>query len=177
MRVHTTRGSRRRIESSVVLTARFLITGRAGFIGSHLADELLRPNHEVVVLDELSTGRKENLASGIQLFVGDVLNVELVEKLAIGCMGIFHLAAIASVPRCNDSWVDSHRINQTGTVAVLNASRMSGLIGAGQSIAPVTATLGLADQTLNTCKAAPSIRFLFIGTQLCPTLSPHTRSL
>ena len=131
-----------------------------------------------MVLDDLSTERKENLASGIQLFVGDVLNVELVEKLAIGYMGIFHLAAIASVPRCNDSWVDSHRINQTGTVAVLNASRMSGLNGAGQSIATVTANLGVGRSDVEHLQGSAFDSILVHRhTALPHAFSPHSVTL
>jgi len=108
------------------MASRYLITGGAGFIGSHLADELLRRDAEVVVLDDLSTGRLENLDARVRMVEGDVLDAVLVERLAKDCAGIFHLAAIASVPRCNDSWVQSHAVNQTGTVTVLQASRRLG---------------------------------------------------
>lgn len=108
------------------MTSRFLITGGAGFIGSHLTDEILRRGSEVVVLDDFSTGRRENLSDEVQVVEGSVLDIALVEQLAEGCAGIFHLAAVASVPRCNELWMDSHRVNQTGTIAVLSASRNLG---------------------------------------------------
>lgn len=110
------------------MTSRFLITGGAGFIGSHLADELLKRHASVVVLDDLSTGRRENLSDEIHFFQGSVLDTDLIMKLAQGCAGIFHLAAIASVPKSNEDWIGSHRVNQTGTLAVFNASRASGKV-------------------------------------------------
>ena len=108
------------------MTSRYLITGGAGFIGSHLADALLGRDAEVVVLDDLSTGRLKNLDARVRMVEGDVLDAALVQALAKDCAGIFHLAAIASVPRCNDSWIQSHAVNQTGTVTVLQASRSLG---------------------------------------------------
>lgn len=108
------------------MTSRFLITGGAGFIGSHLADEILARGSEVVVLDDFSTGKRENLSPAVQVIEGSVLDVKLVEQLARECAGIFHLAAIASVPRCNELWLDSHHVNQSGTIAVLSASRNLG---------------------------------------------------
>jgi UDP-glucose 4-epimerase len=108
------------------MITRFLVTGGAGFIGSHLCDALVRGGAEVVVLDDFSSGRRENLASEVEVVEGSVLDEALLEQLAKGCTGIFHLAAVASVQRCNEMWVDGHRVNQTGTIAVLDASRSFG---------------------------------------------------
>lgn len=110
------------------MTSRFLITGGAGFIGSHLADELLKRHASVVVLDDLSTGRREHLSDEIDFIRGSVLDSDLIMKLAQGCTGIFHLAAIASVPKSNEDWIGSHHVNQTGTLTVFNASRASGSV-------------------------------------------------
>ena len=108
------------------MTSRFLVTGGAGFIGSHLADELLKRGAGVVVLDDLSTGRRKNLSAEIEFIHGSVLDTDLITKVAQGCAGIFHLAAIASVSKSNEDWIGSHRVNQTGTLAVFNASRALG---------------------------------------------------
>ena len=105
-----------------------LVTGGAGFIGSHLCDALLSVGHQVRVLDDLSTGRRENLDPRCTLVVGDVADAAAVLAAAKGVDAIFHLAAVASVARSNEDWVGTHRVNQTGTVAVLDAARALGRI-------------------------------------------------
>lgn len=80
----------------------YLITGGAGFIGSHLADRLIEEGHEVIVLDNLSTGKYENVShlngdSNFQLVVGSILNEYLIDKLVERCDAIFHLAAAVGV--------------------------------------------------------------------------------
>ncbi len=106
----------------------FLITGGAGFIGSHLADALLRDGHDVRVVDDLSTGRRDNLDPRAELHVGDVADPALLRAAASGAAGIFHLAAIASVARSNEDWLGTHRTNLTGTVSVLDTARAQGRI-------------------------------------------------
>ena len=101
----------------------FLITGGAGFIGSHLADALLHAGHQVRVVDDLSTGRRENLDPRAELHVGDVADSTLLHAASAGVAGIFHLAAIAYVARSNEDWIGTHRTNLTGTVTVLDAAR------------------------------------------------------
>jgi UDP-glucose 4-epimerase len=104
----------------------FLITGGAGFIGSHLADALLAQGVRVRVLDDLSTGRAENLDPRCERVVGDVADPAVLRQAMTGMMGCFHLAAIASVVRGNTDWRGTHRTNQGGTVAVLEAARAAG---------------------------------------------------
>lgn len=106
--------------------ARYLVTGGAGFIGSHLVDALLARGHAVRVLDDLSTGRVENLPAGCMLLRGDVADPESVRRAMQGVAGCFHLAAIASVTRANEDWLGTHRANQTGTVVVLDEARRLG---------------------------------------------------
>ncbi len=106
----------------------FLITGGAGFIGSHLADALLCAGHDVRVVDNLSTGRRDNLDPRAKLHVGDVADATLLHDAASGVAGIFHLAAIASVARSNEDWLGTHRTNLTGTVCVLDTARAQGRI-------------------------------------------------
>lgn len=105
---------------------RYLVTGGCGFIGSHLVDALLHDGHEVTVLDDLSTGHRENLASGARLIKGDVRDFAVVAAAMAGMHGCFHLAAIASVQLSTRDWSATHRINQTGSVNVFEAARNSG---------------------------------------------------
>ncbi len=106
--------------------ARYLVTGGAGFIGSHLVDALLARGHSVRVLDDLSTGRVENLPAGCMLLRGDVADPDVVRRAMQGVAGCFHLAAIASVVRANEDWLGTHRANQTGTIVVLDEARRLG---------------------------------------------------
>jgi len=106
--------------------ARYLVTGGAGFIGSNLVDALLARGHSVRVVDDLSTGRRENLNPAAELIVGDIANGELMQNAMQGAAGCFHLAAIASVARCNEEWVTTHRTNLGGTVTVMDAARRHG---------------------------------------------------
>ncbi len=103
----------------------YLVTGGAGFIGSHLVAHLLAQGHHVRVLDDLSTGKRENLPldPACQLCIGDVSHRTMVRSAMQGVAGVFHLAAVASVPRSTEAWSESHRVNQTGTVNVLEAAR------------------------------------------------------
>ncbi len=103
--------------------ALYLVTGGAGFIGSHLCDALLARGDRVRVLDDLSTGRRTNLPDGAELFVGDIADPATVRDAVAGIDGCFHLAAIASVARGIDDWLGTHRANLTGTIAVFDALR------------------------------------------------------
>lgn len=106
----------------------YLVTGGAGFIGSHLADALLAAGHKVRVLDNLSTGRRENLDPRCDLLVGDATDAETVQDAMQGMDGCYHLAAIASVMRANEDWVGTHRANQTATIQVFDAARRNGRV-------------------------------------------------
>ncbi len=101
----------------------FLVTGGAGFIGSHLADSLLADGHQVRVLDDLSTGKRANLPRQAELIVGDVADPATAIAAMSGVAGCFHLAAIASVQRGNEDWTGTSRVNLGGTIAVLDAAR------------------------------------------------------
>ncbi len=105
---------------------RFLVTGGAGFIGSHLVDALLAAGHCVRVLDDLSTGHRDNLDPRAELIVGDVADRATVAEALAGVNGVFHLAAVASVARANEDWPGTHRVNQSATVGVLDAARAAG---------------------------------------------------
>lgn len=101
----------------------FLVTGGCGFIGARLVAALLRRGHAVRVLDNLSTGRLENLAAGAALLRRDVRDRAALAEAMAGVDGCFHLAAVSSVELSNRNWVESHDVNLAGTIAVLDASR------------------------------------------------------
>lgn len=103
--------------------AQYLITGGAGFIGSHLADALIARGDQVRVLDDLSTGRRDNLPLGAELVVGDVADPAVARAAMAGVDGCFHLAAIASVARAAEDWIGTNRANLVGTITVLDAAR------------------------------------------------------
>ena len=103
--------------------AKYLVTGGCGFIGSHLVNALQASGHEVVVLDNLSSGDARRLPKGVRLVTGDIRDAELVRECVADATGIFHLAAVASVEQCNLHWVDSHRTNLTGTITLFDAIR------------------------------------------------------
>lgn len=109
----------------------FLVTGGCGFIGSHLCDALLAAGHMVTVLDDLSTGRLENVPHGCRVVIGDVRDSTAVRAAMTGADGCFHLAAIASVDKANRDWIGTHTANLTGTVTALDVARR------GTSGAPV----------------------------------------
>ena len=109
---------------------RVLITGGAGFIGSHVAERLVASGSAVRVLDNLSTGRRENLASlgnAVELVEGDIRDAAAVRRCAEGRDAIVHLAAIASVAASIEDPVGTHQANFDGTLNVLEAARQLGV--------------------------------------------------
>jgi UDP-glucose 4-epimerase len=105
--------------------ARFLVTGGAGFIGSHLVEALLDDGHDVRVLDDLSSGNSDNLPRAVEFIKADVADPDIVGRAFDGIDGCFHLAAIASVERCNRDWLRAHQVNLTGTINVFSEARAS----------------------------------------------------
>ncbi len=101
----------------------YVVTGGAGFIGSHLTDALLARGDGVRVIDDLSTGHRRNLDARAELIEADICDGTALRRALDGAAGCFHLAAIASVARANEDWAGTHRVNLTGTIAVLNACR------------------------------------------------------
>jgi nucleoside-diphosphate-sugar epimerase len=112
----------------------YLVTGGAGFIGSHLVDRLLADGHRVRVLDDFSGGSRANLqdaerAAGerLQVVEGDIRDRSVLDRLVEGVDGIFHLAALGSVPRSIEEPALYHEVNGTGTLNVLLAARDAGV--------------------------------------------------
>jgi UDP-glucose 4-epimerase len=123
--------------------AHYLVTGGAGFIGSHLAEELLRRGQRVRVADSLITGKRANLEAinvhgGIEFLEGDLADPAFAEQACAGMDYVLHQAAIPSVPRSVDDPVTSNRSNITATLNVLVGARKAGvkrLVYAGSSSA------------------------------------------
>jgi UDP-glucose 4-epimerase len=100
-----------------------LVTGGAGFLGSHLVDALLDQGHPVRVLDDLSSGNRENLPRQVEFIYGDVSNSATVEQAFDDVDACFHLAAIASVARSSREWLRTHQVNLTGTINIFDQAR------------------------------------------------------
>jgi UDP-glucose 4-epimerase len=111
------------------MTSAYAVTGGAGFIGSHIVEALVADGHRVRVVDDLSTGRRENLAAldgRIEVLTGSILDEALLERAFAGVAGVFHQAAMPSVPRSIADPAASHEVNATGTLRVLLAARRAG---------------------------------------------------
>lgn len=143
-----------------------LVTGGAGFIGSHLVERLVREGLRVRVLDDFSSGKAENLASVascIELLSGSILDEALLRRAAAGCGCIFHLAAVVSVPRSFEEPHAVHEVNATGTLAVIEAARAekarvifsSSAAVYGENLSPVH------------CESVPVAPISPYGTQKC----------
>ncbi|MBP62763.1 MAG: LPS biosynthesis protein WbpP, partial [Planctomycetaceae bacterium] len=107
----------------------YLVTGGAGFIGSHIVDALLERDYQVRVLDNLSTGNLKNLAhvrDRIEFFEGDVSESQAVAEAVQKVDCVFHQAALPSVPRSVENPLGTHHACTTGTLNVLNESRLAG---------------------------------------------------
>jgi UDP-glucose 4-epimerase len=105
---------------------RYLVTGGAGFIGSNTVDELVRRSHSVVVLDDLSAGKEENLTeirNKITFIKGSITDIEVVRKAMREAEYVLHLAARTSVPRSVKDPIETNRINIDGTLNVLVAAK------------------------------------------------------
>ena len=106
--------------------ARYLVTGGAGFIVSHLVESLLGDGHAVRVLDDLSSGSCDNLPHPVEFIKADIADPDVVGRAFDAIDGCFHLAAIASVEQCNLEWLRTHQVNLSGTINVFNEARRSG---------------------------------------------------
>ena len=105
-----------------------IVTGGAGFIGSHLSEALSERGYHLIILDNLSTGKQENIAAildktNVEFIQGSITDLPLLQKLFKNVDYIFHLAAIASVPRSIEAPQECHEVNVTGTFNVLLAAR------------------------------------------------------
>ena len=107
--------------------ANYLVTGGAGFIGSHLAEILLTRGHSVRIADSLITGHRRNLPDGAEFLEGDLAEAAVANRAVQGMDYVLHEAAIPSVPRSVKNPVESHRANVDATLNLLVASRDAGV--------------------------------------------------
>jgi len=112
--------------------ANILVTGGAGFIGSHLAETLLKQGHQVRVLDNFSTGKKENLIfeephPSLEIISGDIRDLHDCQRAVAGIDYVFHEAALASVQRSVEDPLTTQAVNVGGTLHILMASREAGV--------------------------------------------------
>lgn len=121
--------------------ATFLVTGGAGFIGSHLARALVARGETVRILDDFSTGRREHLApiaDAVEIYEGSITDPIIVQTAMQGVTYVLHHAAQASVPQSINDPIHTHTVNATGTLTLLQAAHRSGVkrfIYAGSSSA------------------------------------------
>lgn len=106
---------------------KYLVTGGAGFIGSHLVDELVAKGDEVLVLDNLSTGKKSNLNPRAKFYKKDIRDYKSIKPLFAGVGGVFHLAALPQVQLSIEDPIKTNEINVTGTLNVLAAVKNAGI--------------------------------------------------
>ena len=114
----------------MALTSKVLVTGGAGFIGSNLADELIRQGAKVSIIDDLSTGSRENLdeiSGDFQFYHGDINDAALLRKAISEAEIVFHQAALPSVPRSVENPSETHRVCVDGTFNVLLAAKENGV--------------------------------------------------
>ncbi len=109
-----------------------VVTGGAGFIGSHLTEELAGRGYQVIVIDDLSTGKLKNIADllgkdNVEFVQGSIADFSLLQRLFQGVHYVFHQAALPSVPRSVENPLAAHEANITGTLNVLLAARNNGV--------------------------------------------------
>jgi UDP-glucose 4-epimerase len=111
----------------MVNDTRALVTGGAGFIGSHLVDALVRDGYDVVVLDDLETGFRENVHPGARLVIGSIADADAVRDAMTGCELVFHQAAHKAVLRSVEHPIPTDTVNTHGTLVVLQTARELGV--------------------------------------------------
>lgn len=108
---------------------KWLVTGGAGFVGSHLVDRLLALGQSVTVLDNFSTGSRRNLPTevpGLTVLTGDVCSSSDVSRAMKGVSGVYHCAATVAVQSCIENWISAHQANATATIRLFDVARQNG---------------------------------------------------
>jgi nucleoside-diphosphate-sugar epimerase len=152
--------------------ANYLVTGGAGFIGSHLVEELVRRGERVRVVDNLSTGKRQNIAhlTSVEFVEGDLADLEVARRAVTGVDYVLHQAAIPSVPRSVQDPVTSNRANIDASLNILVAARDAGikrLVYAGSSSAyGDTPTLPKVE-TMPTAPLSPYALQKLVAEQYC----------
>jgi len=152
--------------------AHYLVTGGAGFIGSHLAEELVRRGERVRVADSLITGKRQNIAhlSGVEFLEGDLADLDVAKAAVKGVDYVLHQAAIPSVPRSVQDPITSNRANIDASLNVLVAARDEGvkrLVYAGSSSAYGNTPTLPKVETMPTAPLSPYALQKLVAEQYC----------
>src|SRR3954465_1906697 len=152
--------------------AHYLVTGGAGFIGSHLSEELVRRGERVRIVDSLITGKRQNLAhvSGVDFLEGDLADIEVARTAVHGVDYVLHQAAIPSVPRSVQDPITSNRANIDASLNVLVAARDAGVkrvVYAGSSSAYGNTPTLPKVETMATAPLSPYALQKLVAEQYC----------
>src|SRR5687767_11374549 len=152
--------------------AHYLVTGGAGFIGSHMAEELIRRGERVRVVDSLITGKRANLAHlpDVEFVQGDLADLDVARRAVQGVDYVLHQAAIPSVPRSVSDPITSNRANIDASLNVLVAARDAGvrrLVYAGSSSAYGNTPTLPKVETMNTAPLSPYALQKLVAEQYC----------
>jgi UDP-glucose 4-epimerase len=158
----------------------WLVTGGAGFIGSHLCEALLTRGDTVRVLDDLSSGKRENLPPGVQLIEADLADGPVARDAVDGVAGCFHLAAIASVERGVTDWLGTHRANLTGTITLFDAirrlpTRIPVVYASSAAVYGDAATVPIAEETA--CRPLSAYGADKYGCELHARVAGHVHNI
>jgi len=154
--------------------ALYLVTGGAGFIGSHLTEALLKRGDSVRIVDNFSSGKKANLRPGAEVIEGDLADDGVAAKAAVGCEYVLHQAAVPSVPRSVKDPLGSHRANVEGTIKLLVAARDAGvkrLVFAGSSSTYGNSAVLPKREDMKPAPISPYALQKSIGEQYCQLFS------
>jgi UDP-glucose 4-epimerase len=147
-----------------------LITGGAGFIGSNLAEKLLAEGHKVTVMDNISTGKRENIPKDAEFFELDIANLDSIKAIFKNKDVVFHVAAIPRISRSIENPAESFSSNVTGTLNVLLASRDAGVrrvvYSASSSAYGIQEKLPLSED-MRSRPLNPYALTKYIGEELC----------
>ena len=152
--------------------ATYLVTGGAGFIGSHLAEELVHRGERVRVVDNLSTGKRQNVAhlTSVEFFEGELADLDVARRAVEGVDYVLHQAAIPSVPRSVEDPITSNRANIDATLNVLVAARdarVTRLVYAGSSSAYGDTPTLPKIETMATAPLSPYALQKLVGEEYC----------
>jgi nucleoside-diphosphate-sugar epimerase len=148
----------------------YLVTGGAGFIGSHIVERLRSRGEAVRIADDFSSGRRENVPAGVDVVEGDLADPAVAKKAVAGCEFVIHQAAIPSVPRSVNDPVRSHRANVDGTLNMLIAARDAGakrLVFAGSSSVYGDAAVLPKREDMRPAPLSPYALQKLVGEQYC----------
>ena len=155
--------------------ASYLVTGGAGFIGSHIVERLISQNNTVRIADDFSSGRRENVPAGVDVVEGDLADAAIAARAVAGMQYVIHQAAMPSVPRSVKQPVETHRANVNATLNVLVAARDAGVkrvvFAGSSSVYGESATLPKRED-MRTAPLTPYALHKQIGEQVPARCSP-----